>query len=145
MNTGNNTEQVIEQPIVNQRVLAEIEELENEAQTEQTAKQKTESAEAFDSSPIGLWQGAIRECVPVALSFVPDLAVNEEETEALAQGLAPALAKHFPINESFQLPVEITAIATIYIVFSPKIKAIRAKREAENLKEVNANVQTENA
>jgi hypothetical protein len=128
-----NTEQQSEQPIVNQRVLAELNALEQEAATEQ----QTESAAAFDTSPIGLWQAAIRDCVPSALSIVPDLAVTEEETEALATGLAPALAKHFPISEAFTLPVEIVAIATIYAVFNPKISAIRAKRAAAELKEVN--------
>lgn len=123
-----------QKPVINQRVLADITALEQQAQTET----KTESAANFDTSPIGLWQAAIRDCVPPALSIVPDLAVTDEETEALAEGLAPALAKHFPINEAFTLPVELIAIATLYAVFNPKIQAIRAKRaEAEQLKEVN--------
>ena len=128
-----NTDNTAPQPPINQRVIAEITALEQEAQTET----QTKSAANFDTSPIGLWQAAIRDCVPPALSIVPDLAVNEEETEALAVGLAPALAKHFPISEAFTLPVEIIAIATIYAVFNPKIQVIRAKRaEAEQLKEV---------
>jgi hypothetical protein len=98
--------------------------------------QSDEEKAAFDSSPIGLWQAAIRECVPPALSFVPDLAVTDEETEALANGLAPALAKHFPINEAFTLPVEVMALATVYMVFAPKVQLIKAKRAAANLKEV---------
>lgn len=90
----------------------------------------------FDSSPIGLWQAAIRECVPPALSIVPDFALSDDETEALANGLAPALAKHFPLNGELSLPVEFTAIVTLYIVFNPKIQVMRAKK-AEALKEVN--------
>lgn len=75
--------------------------------------------------------------MPPALSIVPDLAVTDEETEALAVGLAPALAKHFPISEAFALPVEVVAIVTVYVVFNPKIQAIRAKR-ANEVKEVKA-------
>lgn len=108
--------------------------LENQQAKIDQQREQTE----FDRSPTGLWQAAIRECAPLALSFVPDLAINEAETEALAQGLSPALAKHFPINESFTLPVEIIALSTIYIVFKPKLDVMRAKRLAnEQLKEVN--------
>lgn len=103
--------------------------------------EKTESAEFFETSPIGLWQAALRECLPIGLSIIPDLAINDEENEALAVGLSPALAKHFPINESFQLPVELTAIIVLYTVFNPKVQAIRAKN-AEKLKEVNPSVAT---
>ena len=112
---------------------------------EAKSEEKTESSQFFETSPIGLWQSAIRECVPVGLSLIPDLAINDEETEALASGLAPALAKHFPISESFELPVELTAIIVVYTVFNPKIQAIRAKN-AEKPKEVNPDVSaTENA
>lgn len=100
-------------------------------------KIKQEQAQnEFDSTPIGLWQAAIRECVPPALSIVPDFAINEEETEALANGLAPALAKHFPLDGALVLPVELVAVVTMYIVFNPKIQVMRAKK-AEALKEVN--------
>lgn len=126
-------EQQSEPTPVNQRVLAEITALEKEAHIEQQADSKAN----FDTSPIGLWQAAIRDCVPPALSIVPDLAVTDEETEALAVGLAPALAKHFPISEAFALPVEVVAIVTVYVVFNPKIQAIRAKR-ANEVKEVKA-------
>lgn len=114
-------------------VQADILALTHEAKTDQ----KTESEAFFDTSPIGLWQAAIRDCLPVGLSIVPDLAINEEETEALAVGLAPALAKHFPINEAFQFPVEVTAIIVVFGVFNPKIQVIRAKHAEQKLKEMN--------
>lgn len=117
-----------------EQLKADLKDAKLEQQSEKINQDREKAA--FDSSPIGLWQAAIRDCVPPALSFVPDLAVTEEETEALANGLAPALAKHFPINESFTLPVEVTALATIYIVFAPKMAAIKAKRAAREMKEV---------
>lgn len=124
----------LEKAAMQEQIKESVKDAKFEHQQEQIKTEK-EQAE-FDSSPIGLWQAAIRDCVPPALSFVPDLAVTEDETEALANGLAPALAKHFPINESFTLPVEVTALATIYMVFAPKMAAIKAKRTAREVKEV---------
>lgn len=129
-----------EQPRINPAIAAEIDNLTREAEGD-TASQAEAKAE-YDNSPLGRWKAAITDIAPLAGMLHPDLAPTPEEVPVLAEGLAPALAKHFPDMQGFALPVEVVAAYTVWVVFAPKVKMIRAKRaaaEAEQPKEVNPN------
>lgn len=142
MNTGESGQELP----VNPAIAAEIEDLLNSAGDEKTEEQKKKE---FADSPIGCWQAAIIEIAPMIALISPDLALTVhkdaqgntiDEVEALANGLAPALAKHFPSMKGFSMPVEFVAVYTVYMVFSPKIAVIRDKRakakSENNVKEV---------
>ena len=132
-------------------ITAEIDALMNEAHGEKTQEQMQQEA---DNSPLGLWKAAIVEISPMVKMLHPDLELKKYKTEEgdiideaqqLADGLAPALAKHFPNMSGFTLPVELIAAYTAYVVFAPKITVINQKREqakAEKLKEMNPDAQT---
>lgn len=132
-------------------VSAEIDALMSEAHGEKTQEQLQQEA---DNSPTGLWRAAIIEIAPMVKMLHPDLELKKHKTEdgdvvdealQLADGLAPALAKHFPNMQGFSLPVELIAAYTAYIVFAPKVAVINQKRElakADKLKEVNPDVKT---
>lgn len=113
---------------INPQIAAEIDDLMREAGSDKASQE--EKRREYDSSPEGRWKAAITEIAPMAGMIHPDLAPTAEEVPVLAEGLAPALAKHFPDMQGFTLPVELVAAYTVWIVFGPKVKTIRAKRTA---------------
>lgn len=114
---------------VNPHIAAEIDDLMREAGNDKASQD--EQRREYDASPLGRWKAAITEIAPMAGMIHPDLAPTAEEVPVLAEGLAPALAKHFPDMQGFALPVELVAAYTVWIVFGPKVKTIRAKRAAD--------------
>lgn len=117
-----------EAPRVNPHIAAEIDALMNEAQGDRASQ--AEAQAEYDHSPLGRWKAAITDIAPLAGMLHPDLAPTPEEVPVLADGLAPALAKHFPDMQGFTLPVELVAAYTVWIVFGPKVQKIRAARAA---------------
>ena len=88
-------------------ITAEIAALTNEAHGEKTQEQMQQEA---DNSPLGLWKAAIVEISPMVKMLHPDLELKKYKTEEgdiideaqqLADGIAPALAKHFPNMNGF--------------------------------------------
>lgn len=148
-----NTEQAAEQPVVNQRVLKEIEALGQEVEAEQTeAKAEQQAAQQAETlSAIQVWEGVIKEVCPYLTMIHPELNLNRDrnlgtdespeyvnELDYFAAGVAPALAKRWPDMQSVSIPVELVAIYVTHQVFTPKIKAIKADLDArKKLKEVN--------
>lgn len=127
-----------ETPRINPAIAAELDNLTREAEGD-TASQAEAKAE-FDNSPEGRWKAAITDIAPMIGMIHPDLKPTAEEVPILADGLAPALAKHFPDMTGFTLPVELLAAYTVWIVFSPKwvvISEKRARARAEKMREVN--------
>lgn len=117
-----------EAPNINPHIAAELDALLHEAQGDRASQ--AEAQAEYDNSPLGRWKAAITEIAPMAGMLHPDLAPSKEEVPVLADGLAPALAKHFPDMQGFALPVELVAAYTVWIVFGPKVQTIRAKRAA---------------
>ena len=96
-----------ETPRINPAIAAELDNLTREAEGD-TASQAEAKAE-FDNSPEGRWKAAITDIAPMIGMIHPDLKPTAEEVPILADGLAPALAKHFPDMTGFTLPVEMIA------------------------------------
>lgn len=131
-----------EKPRINPAIAAEIDNLIREAEGD--AASQAEERATFDNSPVGRWRAAITEIAPLCGMIHPDLTPTEPEVNALAEGMAPALAKHFP-DMSVTIPVELVAVVTVWTVFAPKVRTIKAKRQAaaENApQEVNPNAST---
>jgi hypothetical protein len=131
-----------EKPRINPAIAAEIDNLIREAEGD--AASQAEARAAFDDSPVGRWRAAITEIAPLCGMIHPDLTPTEPEVNALAEGMAPALAKHFP-DMSVTIPVELVAVVTVWTVFAPKVRTIKARRQAaaENApQEVNPNAST---
>lgn len=116
-----------EKPRINPAIAAEIDNLVREAEGD--AASQAEARAAFDDSPEGRWRAAIEEIAPLCGMIHPDLTPTETEVNALAVGMAPALAKHFP-DMSVTIPVELVAVVTVWTVFAPKVRTIKAKRAA---------------
>lgn len=133
MDTNETTGQP-DQPRINPAIAAEIDSLMNEAASDNASQ--AEEKRQFDNSPEGRWRAAITDIAPLAEMIHPDMKTTPEEAEALAIGLAPALAKHFPNMDGITIPVELIAAYTVWTVYGPKVRTIREKRAAA-LKEVN--------
>ena len=141
MDTNETTGQP-DQPRINPAIATEIDSLMHEAASD-TASQAEEKRQ-YDNSPEGRWKAAITDIAPLAEMIHPDLKPTPDEVVTLAEGLAPALAKHFPNMDGITIPVELIAAYTVWTVYGPKVKTIREKRAAA-LKEVNPDATTESA
>lgn len=132
----------IHEPRINPAIAAELDSLMHEAASD-TASQAEEKRQ-YDNSPEGRWKAAITDIAPLAEMIHPDLKPTPDEVVTLAEGLAPALAKHFPNMDGITIPVELIAAYTVWTVYGPKVKTIREKRAAA-LKEVNTDATPESA
>lgn len=119
---------------INPAIVADLENLTREAGED--AASQAEEKRQYDDSPEGKWKAAITDIAPLAEMIHPDLKPTPDEVVTLAEGLAPALAKHFPNMDGITIPVELIAAYTVWTVYGPKVKTIREKRAAA-LKEVN--------
>lgn len=140
-----NTIDVAEKPLpMNPAITAELARLTSEAAGD--AASQAEAQAAFDDSPVGRWRAAITEIAPLCGMIHPDLSPTEPEVNALAEGMAPALAKHFP-DMSVSIPVELVAVVTVWTVFAPKVRTIKAKRQAaaDHAPEINENAASKSA